>query len=150
MIGSATDTTDRATLNWLTGTGVGAWIPPTAIYLALLTANPATTAAVPTDPQLSELQELSATGYSRQAVVWNNATTPIGGQSVIVNSNNVSFGPFTSANGSGSPATFGALVTTSSGTTGEVIYTFQWSQPLLAAQNTPILVSAGAISLYQQ
>lgn len=150
MIGSATDTTDRATLNWLTGTSLGGWIPPTTTYLALLTVDPSTTAAIPTDPQMSELQELTATGYSRQVITWNSATSPSGGISQIQNAATVTFGPFTGASGSGTPSTFGALVTTSTGTTGEVLFTWQWDSPVLAVQNQPIQVLAGSLTIIQQ
>lgn len=150
MIGSATDTTSKALLNWLTGTSLGSWVPPTTTYLALLTVDPSTTAAVPTDPQVSELQEITATGYSRQVISWNSATTPTGGTSQIQNSSTVTFGPFTGASGSGSPTTFGALVTSASGSSGEVLFTWQWDSPVLAVQNQPIQILSGSLDIFQQ
>lgn len=143
MSGNATDTTDRAILNWITGTSLGGWTPPSTAYIMLLTADPTTTAAVPTNPQLSELTELVATGYTRQVVTYTAATTPTGGTSQIANANLVSFGPFTAANGSGTSTTFGALVNVASGTTGEVILTWQWDQPILAPQNQSITIPIG-------
>lgn len=150
MAGNLTDTTDRAILNWITGTSLGGWTPPTTGYIMLLTADPSLTAANPTDPQLSELTELSATGYSRQAVTWSAATSPTNGTSQIQNSATVTFGPFTSATGSGTSTTFGAFVNVASGTTGEVIATWAWDSPVLAPQNQSITIQAGNLTLTQQ
>lgn len=150
MSGNFTDATDRAILNWVTGTSLGGWTPPTTAYVMLLTADPSTTAAVPTNPQLSELTELVATGYSRQVVTFTASTTPTGGTSQIQNANLVTFGPFTAANGSGTTTTFGALVNAASGTTGEVIAVWQWDTPVLAPQNQSITIPIANITLTQQ
>lgn len=150
MSGNLTDTTDRAILNWITGTTLGGWTPPTTGYVALLTADPSTTAANPTDPQMSELTELAATGYARQAVTWTAATSPTNGTSQIQNSNVVTFGPFTASNGSGTPTTFGALVTAASGTTGEVIAVWEWDVPVVAPQNQSITIPVANLTLTQQ
>jgi len=150
MSGNLTDTTDRAILNWITGTALGGWTPPTTSYVALLTVDPSTTAAIPTDPQMSELTELAATGYSRQVVTFTAASSPSNGVSQIQNNNLVTFGPFTATNGSGTPTTFGALVTTATGTTGEVISVWQWDVPVLAAQNQAITVPVANITFTQQ
>jgi hypothetical protein len=150
MAGTITDTTDRAILNWITGTSLGGWTPPTTAYIALLTADPSTTAATPTDPQLSELTELAATGYSRQVMTFSAATTPVNGTTQIQNSNLLTFGPFTSASGSGTPTTFGALVTAASGTTGEVICTWQWDIPIVAPQNQSITIPIADLTFTQQ
>ena len=150
MSGSYTDTTDRAFLNWITGTSLGGWTPPTTAYIALLTVDPSTTSATPTDPQLSELTELAATGYARQIVTFTSSTTPNQGTSQIQNSNLVTFGPFTAAAGSGTPATYGALVNVASGTTGEVICTWQWDSPVTAPQNQSITIPIAALTLTQQ
>lgn len=150
MSGNLTDATDRAVLNWITGTSLGGWTPPATAYIMLLTADPTTTAATPTNPQLSELTELVATGYSRQIVTFTSATTPTGGTSQIQNSNLVSFGPFTGASGSGTTTTYGAMVNVPSGTTGEVIATWQWDIPVLAPQNQSITIPIGNLTLTQQ
>src|SRR5690242_16676232 len=135
-MGNFTDTTDRALLNYVTGTSLGGWTPPTTVYCMLLTANPSLSAALPKDPQLSELTELSAAGYSRQIVTWGTSTSPSpGGSSQIQNSNIVTFGPFTNAAGSGTATTYGALVNVASGTVGEVFATWQWDSPVVAPQN---------------
>lgn len=150
MSGNLTDTTDRAILNWITGTSLGGWTPPTTGYIALLTVDPSTTAVISTDPQMSELTELAATGYSRQAITWTAATSPSGGTSQIQNANLVTFGPFTAANGSGTPTTFAALVTTASGTSGEVISVWEWDTPVLAPQNQSITIPIANVVLTQQ
>lgn len=150
-MGNFTDTTDRALLNYVTGTSLGGWTPPTTVYCMLLTANPALSAALPKDPQLSELTELSAAGYSRQIVTWGSATSPSpGGASQIQNSNIVTFGPFTNAAGSGTPTTYGALVNVASGTVGEVFATWQWDSPVVAPQNQSITIPVGSLTLTQQ
>lgn len=151
MSGNFTDTTDRAILNWITGTSLGGWTPPTTTYVALLTANPALTAAIPTDPHLTDFTELSATGYSRQAVTWSSSTSPgSGGNSQIQNSNLVTFGPFTGPSGSGTATTFGALVNVATGTTGEVIAVWQWDTPQVAPQNQSITIPIANLTLTQQ
>lgn len=150
MSGNLTDTTDRAVLNWVTGTSLGGWTPPTTAYVALLTVDPATTAATPTDPHLSELTELAATGYSRQVVTFTSATSPSQGLSQIQNSNLVTFGPFTDAAGSGTPTTYGALVNVASGTSGEVICVWQWDAPITAPQNQSITIPIANLTFTQQ
>jgi hypothetical protein len=140
MSGSFTDTTDRALLNYVTNTSLGGWTPPTTTYLMLLTADPSLTAAIPSDPTLAELPELSAAGYNRQTVTWSSAATPTNGLSQIANSNLVTFGPFTAPAGSGSATTFGALVNVGSGTTGEVFAVWKWDNSVLAPQNQSITI----------
>jgi hypothetical protein len=152
MPGNFTDTTDRAILNWITGTSLGGWVPVTTGYLMLLTVDPSTIAVDSTDPQLAELStiELAATGYSRQVVTWTSATSPTQGTSQIQNATVVNFGPFTAPAGSGSTTTFGALVTAASGTSGEVICTWQWDTPVLAPQNQSITIPIANLTLTQQ
>jgi hypothetical protein len=151
MSGNYTDTTDRAILNWTTGTSLGGWVPPTTVYVALLTADPSIIAAIPTDPHLSELTELSATGYSRQVVTFSSASSPgSGGLSQIQNSNLVTFGPFTGASGSSTATTFGALVDHATGTTGQVIQTWQWDNPIVVPQGQSITIPIGDLTLTQQ
>lgn len=150
MSSSFTDTTDRALLNYLTGTSLGGWTPPTTTYVMLLTANPALTASIPTDPTLAELPELSAAGYSRQIATWSSSTTPTGGISQIKNNNLLTFGPFTAPSGSGTATTYGALVNVASGTSGEVFSIWSWDNPVLAPQNQSITIPIGNLVFTQQ
>lgn len=150
MPGNLTDTTDRAVLDWITGTSLGGWTPPVTGYMMLLTADPSTTSVIPTSPLLSELVEMTAPGYSRQVVTWSSATTPTGGLSQIQNSNLVTFGPFTGASGSGTAANFGAFVNVASGTAGEVIAVWEWDVPIQAPQGQSILIPIANATLTQQ
>lgn len=150
MSGNLTDTTDRAILNWITGTSLGGWTPPSTAYVALLTVDPSTTSAIPTDPQLSELTELAATGYTRQIATFTAATSPSQGTSQIQNSNLITFGPFTASTGSGTPTTFGALVNVASGTSGEVICVWEWDTPITAPQNQSITIPIANLTFTQQ
>lgn len=151
MSGNFTDTTDRALLNYVTGTSLGGWTPPTTTYIMLLTGNPALTAALPNDPTLAELPELSATGYARKAVTWSSATSPSpGGLSQIKNSNLITFGPFTGGSGSGTATTYGALVNVASGTSGEVFAVWQWDTPVIAPQNQSITIPIANLTMTQQ
>lgn len=150
-MGNFTDTTDRALLNYVTGTALGGWTPPTTTYVALLTADPGLSATVPTDPQITNFTELVATGYSRQSVTWSSSTTPgNGGLSQIQNSNLVTFGPFTGVGGSSTATTFGALVNVASGTVGEVFCVWQWDNPVLAPQGQSITIPIANLTLTQQ
>lgn len=149
MSGSFTDTTDRALLNYVTGTSLGGWTPPTTTYIMLLTADPSLTATIPNDPTLAELPELSAAGYNRQIVTWSAATTA-NGISQIKNNNLVTFGPFTAPSGSGAATTFGALVNVGSGTSGEVFAVWKWDNSVLAPQNQSITIPIANLSLTQQ
>lgn len=150
MAGNFTDSTDRALLDYITGTSLGGWTPPTTTYIMLLTANPANSAAIPTDPQLSELAEITAIGYSRQIATWSASTSPTNGLSQIQNSNLLTFGPFTGASGSGSAATYGAMVNVATGTSGLVYATWNWNQSILAPQNQTITIPIGSLTLTQQ
>lgn len=150
MSGNFTDTTDRALLNYVTGTPLGGWTPPATTYLMLLTSNPSSVAAIPTDPTIAELPEMVATGYSRKAVTWASSTTPSGGISQIANNAVVTFGPFTDVAGSGNPATHGALVDVASGTVGKVISVWQWDTPVVAPQNQSITIPVGNLTITQQ
>lgn len=81
-------------------------------YLALLTAAPTDTTTPAT------MTEYGATGYSRQTVTWSSPA--LNGSSIpeTSNSGTLTFGPFTA--GTGSTITHCALVTSASGTTGEI------------------------------
>lgn len=109
------------------------------MYLALLTAAPSNSSTPAT------MTEYAATGYSRQA--WT-PTTPAANSSArrTSNSNAITFGPITGANGSTS-ITHAALVSSSSGTTGDL--TMFWT---LDASRTPaagdsITVAINAVSM---
>lgn len=81
-------------------------------YLALLTAAPTDTSTPAT------MTEYGATGYARVAVTWS--APALNGSSIpeTSNSGTLTFGPFTA--GTGATVTHCALVTSASGTTGEI------------------------------
>lgn len=81
-------------------------------YLALLTAAPTDTTTPAT------MTEYGATGYARVAVTWS--APALNGSSIpeTSNSGTLTFGPFTA--GTGATVSHCALVTSASGTTGEV------------------------------
>lgn len=159
MSGVFTDSTSRAVLDWLTGNSLPpGWTAPTNTYLALLTADPTILPTMSdganfdttTDPQMSNLTEVSAAGYSRQLVAWGASSTPNSQPTQIQNSTQLTFGTFTGSAGMGAPTTFGALVTSSTGSTGQVLMTWQWDNPISAAQNESIVVPVAALTMTLQ
>lgn len=108
-----------------------------ATYLALLTAAPADNTTPAT------MTEYGATGYSRQAVTWGAAT---GDPATSSNTNSISFGPLTGANGS-TPITHAALVSSASGTTGDLVAHWQLTSSRTPAAGDSINVAIGALTL---
>jgi hypothetical protein len=105
MSGGLTGVAAVAALNYLTGRSLDMGTTIQTMQLALLTAPP------PSDPGVSDLSEVAATGYARQDIGWSAATTPTSGQpSNIANSANLLYGPFTAVGGLGFPATHCALL----------------------------------------
>lgn len=95
-----------------------AWIVSTGNrYLALLSGDP--TAAV----QVSDLQEITTPGYQRSLVTIATATAAI--PSISANTALVSWGPVT--NDMLVPAQWAAMVTSASGTSGQLLY--KWTIP---------------------
>ena len=103
---------DAGALKALEGVTGKTTLSSATTYLALLTAAPSDTSTV------AALTEYGATGYARVAVTWGTAA--LNGSSIpeIANSAAVSYGPFTA--GTGAQITHCALVTSASGTSGEV------------------------------
>jgi hypothetical protein len=117
-----------------------AWVAlATTNFLALCTADPTGLSTI------AALTEDTTSGYSRVAVsfVAATASTP----SVAVNSNLVSFGPYT-ANQS-LPCQWAALVTVASGSTGLLLdsWTLTPQEQVLATQT--IDIAAGTLQLTQ-
>lgn len=79
-------------------------------YLALLSAAPGDTTT------LATMTEITTAGYARQSVAWSS---PTGDPRSTSNSSAVTFGPFTADPPN---VTHVALVSASSGTTGDFIY----------------------------
>jgi hypothetical protein len=108
-------------------------------YLALLTAAPSDTSTV------AQLTEYGATGYARVAPTWGTAA--LNGSLIpqIANSAAVTFGPFTA--GTGSAITHCALVTSSSGTTGEVRAHWQLDTSRTPGTNDSLEFAIGALTM---
>ena len=105
------------------------------VYLALLTVAP--TDSTP----LSSMTELTTAGYSRQACAWS---APSGDPSLSSNTATITFGPFSADPPS---VAYAALVSSSSGTSGDFIayWTADVAQDATTGQS--IQVSAGALTL---
>lgn len=129
-------------LDYVTGRN-GALVVATAntavrtTYLALLTAAPndATT--------LATMAEVTTSGYARQSVAWTAPTSA--SPSVTQNSASITFGPFTAA--MASAATYCALVSASSGTTGDFLMWWQLDFSKQAAINESIQFASAALSM---
>lgn len=158
MSGQFTDSASRATLSWLVGNTIpSGWTPATNTYLALLTSDPRVTVVngvtvFDNDPTVSDIVavEFTATGYSRKQVTWSASQTNTGNPSSTNNSTQLTYGPFTDASGSGAATTFGALVTSASGSTGNVIHVWEWDNPVSAAQNESVVISVGNLTMTLQ
>lgn len=126
------------TLDFLTGRAV-AYTAPRTTYLALLIADPTGDTGT---ADMTTLPEISTPGYARQQVVW---TAPSGSPLTTANNALLFFGPFTAD--MVDAASFAALVTTASGTSGDVVYVWPIDDPLLAATNESLQIAAGALTL---
>lgn len=109
MAGEFSDAGGLKALDAVTGR---ATVTSATTYLALLTAAPTDTTTPAT------MTEYAATGYSRQTVTFTTPALNASNVPETSNSGALTFGPFTA--GTGSTITHCALVTTASGTTGEV------------------------------
>jgi hypothetical protein len=125
-----------------TGSGIGldaatgrATQTARTMYLALLTAAP-TDASTP-----ATMTELAATGYARQAVTF---TVPSGDPRSTENSGAVTFGPFST---DPSNVTHCALVSSSSGTTGDLTMWWALNAAKDAAIGESIQFAAGALTM---
>lgn len=116
------------------------WVVDTgARYLALLTADPTAEPAV----NVSDLTEVTTSGYARQQVNWTNATAAY--PSSMDNSNLVTWGPFSTD--MALPAQWVAMVTTISGTSGLLLYTWPIaSQQVSASQDIQIATNQFSLS----
>lgn len=109
-----------------------------SVYLLLATADPGLNPVSPAD-----IAEVTTAGYARQVVTWSAPAVeaiPSSKNTAVVN-----IGPFTSA--MSAPATHAALVTTATGTTGEVIYTWAIPAPLAAGAGETIQVPVDALAI---
>lgn len=117
------------------------------MYLALCTAAPADAQSTGT----ISMTEYAATGYSRQTVTFGTGAggagtpTTVGGVVTTANTAALSFGPFTA--GTGTTITHAALVSASSGTTGDLVAYWTLDTSRTPATNDSISVAIGALTL---
>lgn len=141
MAGSFTPTGDQYALNYLSGalsTALGG-ASSFSVYLMLVTAAPTNLASLATYP------EVAAAGYARQPVTFGAATLNSSSVYQIANSTALVFGPFTGSSGIGAAAVGGALVTSSTGTSGLPLMYWTFDSPGTAAQSSSLQIPIGAL-----
>lgn len=117
-----------------------AWVAaPAQFFLALLTADP--TGAI----NVSDLTEVTTTGYSRVACVFSPASASV--PAVISNSSLLTFGPMTA--NMAVAAQWAALVTAASGITCKLQYTWALDTPQQVLQTQTIQIAAGQLTIAQ-
>jgi len=139
------DTTSGAVLKTWNG---AAWVVGQATrYIALLTASPFTSGPSSGYAEsISDLVEVTTTGYSRQTYTPSNATAAY--PSVAANSGVLTFGPMTAA--MALAAQWAALLThASTGNTGLLLYYWQLDTPEQVSISQSIQVPIGDLSLAQ-
>lgn len=136
------DTTSGATLKSWNG---AAWITgATPHYIALLTASPFTSGPGGGPAQaITDLVELTTSGYARQAYPCSNATAAY--PAVVANSGTITFGPMTAS--MTLSAQWAALVTASSGTAGLLLYFWTLDTPQQVSVSQSIQIPVGDLSL---
>lgn len=135
MPGNTTDTSGPKALDAITLRGTA------SSYLALLTSVPTHSNTLP------GVTELSLSGYSRQSVTWSvPAFDTNSGAYLTQNTNVLTFGPFTAD--MTSVSAWAILVSSSSGTGGNILYDFQLDVSLEAQAGTPIQFQAGTLAIY--
>lgn len=123
-------------LNAIVGTAVSG----VTTYLALLTADPSGLSTI------AALSEVTTSGYARVAMTWSAPSASI--PSVISNTNLVAFGPMTA--NMALPAQWLALVTSASGTSGELKYTWSMDNPEQVLATQTVNIAAGALTINLQ
>lgn len=116
-----------------------AWVPATAGYLALLTADPTGQTTI------AGLTECADAGYTRQLASFAPATSVV--PSTTTNTSLIVFGPF-SVNMT-LPAQWLALVSSSSGTNGFLLETWALSAQEQVLQTQTVDIPAGALLITQ-
>lgn len=105
------------------------------VYLALLTTAPTDSTT------LGTMVEVTTAGYARQSVTWG---APSGDPEVAANTNALTFGPF-SADPPNIP--YLALVSASSGTTGDFLYFWTADTARDGISGDSISVAIGALTM---
>jgi hypothetical protein len=136
MAGSASNVGEKIALDAMTGRATQT---ARTTYLALLTAAPSDTTTMST---MTELTTPGTNGYSRQTVTWTDPSTT--GQTA--NSGVVTFGAFSSDLGN---VTHLALVSASTGTSGDLIVYWTADSARDPASGDSITIADGALVITQ-
>lgn len=131
---------------WWIDTGAGnaikrwngsSWVVDSGVrYLALLFSAPAE------DVTIAAMNEITTTGYARVAATLDFATDA--DPTVVLNTNLITFGPMSVD--MTVPATHAALVDVSSGTSGQVLYTWELDLAQQVNASQTIQVAIGQLS----
>lgn len=134
MAGSTTNAGEKIGLDAITGRATQT---ARSMFLALLTAAPSDTTSMAT---MTELTTPGSNGYDREAV----AFTDPGTSGETENTAEITFGPFSSDLGN---VTHVALVSASTGTSGDL--TFYWTAAVARdpANGDSITIAAGALTI---
>lgn len=117
---------------------------PATLYLALLTSDPSTSKAGGLPSVLvSDLVEVTTGGYSRAQVVFTSASAAL--PTVAQNTTTITWGPMT-----GDmllPAGWTALVTSSAGTSGTLLFWWTLDTPEQASSSQEIQIATGELTI---
>lgn len=139
------DSTDPPTIQSWNGSE---WTPieSSQRYVCLLTADPSTSGADSTPAVfISDLAELTTSGYSRQAVQFTAATSAY--PAVCSNDAVITFGPFTAA--MTNAAGWLALVDVSAGLSGYLLCTWALTESMQVSTGQSIQIAIGELVLDQ-
>lgn len=135
----AGEISDAGALKALEGVMGKTTLTAATTYLALLTAAPSDTSTV------AQLTEYGATGYARVAPTWGTAALNGSNVPEIKNSAAITFGAFTA--GTGAQITHCALVTSASGTGGEVRAWWSLTDARTPGANDSLEFAIGALTM---
>ena len=136
MPGEFSDAGSLKALDAVTGR---ATLTAATTYVALLTSAPSDTSTV------AQLAEYGATGYTRQPVTWTQPALNGSNVAETSNSGSLTFGPFSS--GTGATISHCALVTSASGTTGDVVAIWTLDTSRTPSTNDSLQFAANALKL---
>jgi hypothetical protein len=128
----------KVCLDYITGRALN-YPAAFSTYLALCTAN------IDDDTTMSGLPELTDTNYQRKAITWVAATNV--NPPVISNSALVTFPGLAADMPSSLAIVAAALVTTSSGTTGDYLAWWTLSNPITLLTGQQLQISAGKLTM---
>lgn len=138
MAGDFSSTGALIALDYISGRAVPFTAPRTT-YLALLT-NLIDDSYTP-----ATMPEVADASYARAAVTWTPASTPVSGPSLTQNSGLITFGPFSA--GMALPTVAAALVSSSSGLAGDLVFWWQLDFSLQAATNEAVQFAINALTM---